>query len=119
VNGTHLSLVAIIRAKRGLGDEGAMSCHSSRPRACQNRATSTTTCAARTTIQIVWILDENWKAPSDLAAHFALPYMKVFSTVLPEVLEREMDLRQWFDGYEDRKKLRRNHGTHRSLPRIW
>ena len=44
VNGTQLSLVAIIRGKRGLGDEGASSCHSSRPRACQNRATSTTTC---------------------------------------------------------------------------
>ena len=43
----------------------------------------------------VWILFENWKAPSDLAAHLELPYMKAFPTVLPEVLESEMDLRHW------------------------
>jgi len=67
----------------------------------------------------VWILYENWKAPSDLATNFELPYMKGFLAVLPEVLESEMDLRHWFDGYENRKKQRRNHGTHRSLPRIW
>ena len=68
----------------------------------------------------VCILYENWKAPSDLASHFELPYMKAFPTVLPEVIESEMDLRHWFDGYEDRqKKWRRNHGTHRSLSRIW
>src|SRR5215472_4106414 len=40
----------------------------------------------------VWILYENWKAPSDLAAHFELPYMKAFLAELPEVLEGEMDL---------------------------
>jgi quinol monooxygenase YgiN len=41
----------------------------------------------------VWILYENRKASSDLAAHFELPYMKAFLAVLPEVLEGEMDLR--------------------------
>jgi quinol monooxygenase YgiN len=46
---------------------------------------------------------ENWKAPSDLAAHFELPYMKAFLAVLPEVLEGEMDL-ALFDGHEDRRK---------------
>src|SRR5215470_11217394 len=43
----------------------------------------------------VCILYENWKAPSDLAAHFELSYMKAFPTLLPEVLESEMDLRHW------------------------
>jgi quinol monooxygenase YgiN len=33
------------------------------------------------------------RPPSDLAAHFELPYMKAFLAVLPEVLEGEMDLR--------------------------
>jgi quinol monooxygenase YgiN len=42
----------------------------------------------------VWVLYENWKAPSDLAAHFELPYMKAFVAALPEVLEGEMDLRR-------------------------
>jgi hypothetical protein len=32
-------------------------------------------------------------APSDLAAHFQLPYIKAILAVLPEVLESEMDLR--------------------------
>ena len=83
---------SFVRAKRGLGDEGASSCHSSRP-----------TCAEPGNIKYdlhrsnddpdVWILYENWKAPSDLAAHFELPYMKAFLAVLPEVLEGEMDLR--------------------------
>jgi quinol monooxygenase YgiN len=41
----------------------------------------------------VWILYENWKAPSDLAAHFQLSYMKASLAVLPAVLESEMDLR--------------------------
>jgi len=41
----------------------------------------------------VWILYENRKAHSDLAPHFELPYMKAFPTVLPEVLESEMDSR--------------------------
>lgn len=97
VNGTQLSLVAIIRAKRGLGDEEASSCHSSRPRACRT--------GQHQLRPDVCILYENWKAPSDLAAHFELPYMKAFPTVLPEVLESEMDLRYWFGGYEDRKKV--------------
>ncbi len=105
VNGTQLSLVAIIRAKRGLGDE-------------LGRRLATLVAPARAepgNINYdlhrsnddpdVWILYENWKAPSDLAANFELPYMKTFLAVLPEVLESEMDLRHWFDGYENRKKV--------------
>jgi hypothetical protein len=34
-----------------------------------------------------------------IALHEGIP------TVLPEVLESEMDLRHWFDGYEDGKKV--------------
>jgi quinol monooxygenase YgiN len=52
----------------------------------------------------VCILYENWKAHPDLAAHFELPYIKAFPKALSEVLESEMDLRHWFDGYEDRKR---------------
>jgi quinol monooxygenase YgiN len=37
-------------------------------------------------------------------AHFELPHIKAFPKVLPEVLESEMDLRHWFDHYEDRKR---------------
>ena len=93
VNGTQLSLVAIIRAKRGLSDE-------------LGRRLATLVAPARAepgNINYdpyrsnddpdVWILYENWKAHSDLAAHFELPYMKPFPAVLPEVLESEMDLR--------------------------
>ena len=93
MNGTQLSLVAIIRAKRGLGDE-------------LGRLLGTLVAPARAEPgdinydlhrsnddPDVWVLYENWKAPSDLAAHFELPYMKAFLAVLPEVLEGEMDLR--------------------------
>lgn len=87
VNGTQLSLVAIICFKRGLGDE-------------LGRRLATPVAPARAepgNINYdlhrsnddpgVWILYENWKPPSDLAANFELPYMKAFLAVLPEVLE--------------------------------
>ena len=54
---------------------------------------STTTCTRPNDDPDVWILYENRKAHSDLAPHFELPYMKAFPTVLPEVLESEMDSR--------------------------
>jgi quinol monooxygenase YgiN len=92
VNGTQLSLIAFIRAKRGLGDE-------------LGRRLGALVVPARTepgninydlhrsdNDPDVWILYENWKHASDLAAHFELPYMKAFLAVLPEVLEGEMDL---------------------------
>jgi quinol monooxygenase YgiN len=48
---------------------------------------------ARTTIQMFGFFMRTGRPPSDLAAHFELPYMKAFLAVLPEVLEGEMDLR--------------------------
>ena len=105
VNGTQLSLVAIIRGKRGLGDEGASSCHSSRPRACQNRATSTTTCNRSNDDPDVCFFMRTGRHVLILRRISNCLTYKAFPKVLPEVLESEMDLRHWFDGYEDCMKI--------------
>jgi len=90
--GSQLTLVAIIRAKRGMGDE-------------LGRRLATLVAPSRAEdVNInydlhrqnddpdVWILYENWKKAEDLEAHFEYPYLKAFLATLPEVLEGEMTL---------------------------
>jgi quinol monooxygenase YgiN len=94
VNGTQLSLIAFIRAKPGLGDElGRRLSTLVEPARAE---TGNINCDPHRSNDDadVWVLYENWKAPSDLAAHFELPYIKAFVAASPEVLEGELDLRR-------------------------
>ena len=94
VNGTQLSLVAIIRAKPGMGDELGRRLGTLVEPARAEPGNINYDLHRSNDDADVWVLYENWKAPSDLAAHFELPYMKAFVAALPEVLEGEMDLRR-------------------------
>lgn len=92
LHGTQLSLVAIIRAKPGMGDEmgrrlGALV----EPSRAEPGNLNYDLHRSNDTPD-VWILYENWKTPSDLDVHFAQPYMQAFVAVLPEVLEGDADL---------------------------
>ena len=98
----YLSLVAIIRAKSGLGLRTS-TCNSSRPARVEPGNIGYDPDRANDDPDVC-ILYEYWKARPDLVAHFELPHIKAFPKVLPEVLESEMDLRHWFDHYEDRKR---------------
>ena len=68
-----------------------------------NRATSATTWTARTTIEMFAFFMRTGRHVLILG-RIELPDIKAFPKVLPEALESEMDLRHWFDGYEDRKR---------------
>lgn len=93
-SGTQLTLIAFIRAKPGLSDElGRRLGTLVRPARAEPGNINYDLHRSNDDAN-VWVLYENWKAPSDLAAHFELPYMKAFVAVLPEVLEGEMDLRR-------------------------
>jgi quinol monooxygenase YgiN len=94
VNGTQLSLVAILRAKPGLGDELGRRLSTLVEPARAEPGNINYDLHRSNDDPDVWILYENWKAPSDLAAHFELPYMKAFIEELPEVLEGAMDMRR-------------------------
>lgn len=94
VNGTQLSLIAIIRAKPGLGDELGRRLGTLVEPARAEPGNINYDLHRSNDDAEVWVLYENWKAPSDLAAHFELPYMKAFVATLPEVLDGEMDLRR-------------------------
>lgn len=93
-NGTQLTLIAFIRARPGLGDElGRRLGTLVEPARAESGNINYDLHRSKDDAD-VWVLYENWKAPSDLAAHFELPYMKAFVAALPEVLQGEMDLRR-------------------------
>lgn len=92
--GKQLTLIAFIRAKKGMSDE-------------LGRRLATLVEPSRAEPGNVnydlhrsdedpdtWVLYENWKEAADLTAHFELPYLKAFLATLPEILEGEMDLRR-------------------------
>ena len=85
------------------GDEGTSTCPLSRPARVEPGNISYDLDRSNDDPDVC-ILYEYWKARPDLVAHFELPHIKAFPKVLPEVLESEMDLRHWFDHYEDRKR---------------
>jgi quinol monooxygenase YgiN len=92
--GTQLTLVAFVRAKKGMGDELGRRLAGLVEPARAEPGNINYDLHRSNEDPDVWVLYENWKAPSDLAAHFELPYMKAFVATLPEVLEGEMDLRR-------------------------
>ncbi|WP_051556755.1 putative quinol monooxygenase [Pseudomonas sp. CHM02] len=94
VNDTQLTLIAFIRAKPGLGDELGRRLATLVEPARAEPGNINYDLHRSNDDADVWVLYENWKAPSDLAAHFELPYMKAFVAALPDVLEGEMDLRR-------------------------
>jgi quinol monooxygenase YgiN len=94
VNGTQLSLVAILRAKPGLGDELGRRLNALVAPSRAEPGNINYDLHRSNDDPDVWILYENWKSPSDLTTHFELPYLKAFRAALPEVLEGEMDLRR-------------------------
>ena len=93
-NGTQLTLIAFIRAKPGLGDELGRRLGTLVEPARADPGNINYDLHRSNDDADVWVLYENWKAASDLAAHFELPYMKAFVAALPEVLKGEMDLRR-------------------------
>lgn len=93
-NGTQLTLIAFIRAKRGLGDELGRRLAGLVDQARAEPGNINYDLHRSDEDADVWVLYENWKHPSDLDAHFELPYMKAFVATLPEVLEGDMDLRR-------------------------
>lgn len=93
-NGMQLTLVAFIRAKAGRGDELGRRLWTLVEPARAEPGNINYDLHRSNDDPDVWVLYENWKAPSDLTAHFELPYMKEFVAALPEVLEGEMDLRR-------------------------
>jgi quinol monooxygenase YgiN len=93
-HGEQLTLIAIIRAKKGMGDElgrrlGALVAPTRAEPGNVNYDLHRSNDDPD-----VWVLYENWKTPSDLDAHFEYPYMKAVLATLPEVLDGEMDLRR-------------------------
>ena len=70
MNGTQLSLVAIIRAKHGLGDEPGRPLGTLVAPARAEPGNINYDLHRSNDDPDVWILYENWKVPSDLAAHF-------------------------------------------------
>lgn len=93
-DGTQLTLVAFVRARRGMGDElGRRLAQLVEPARAEPGNINYDLHRSNEDPDM-WVLYENWKSPSDLAAHFELPYMKAFVARLPEVLEGEMDLRR-------------------------
>ncbi|MDF3811210.1 MULTISPECIES: putative quinol monooxygenase [Rhodopseudomonas] len=93
-NGTQLTLIAFIRAKKGMGDELGRRLWTLVEPARAEPGNINYDLHRSNEDPDVWVLYENWKDASDLTAHFELPYMKAFVAALPEVLEGEMDLRR-------------------------
>lgn len=93
-NGTQLTLIAFIRAKKGMGDELGRRLWTLVEPARAEPGNINYDLHRSNEDPDVWVLYENWKNASDLTAHFELPYMKAFVATLPEVLEGEMDLRR-------------------------
>lgn len=92
--GDQLTLVAFICAKPGMGDELGRRLWALVEPARAEPGNINYDLHRSKEKPDVWMLYENWKAESDLAAHFELPYMKEFVAALPEVLDGEMDLRR-------------------------
>jgi len=93
-NGTQLTLIAFIRAKKGMGDELGRRLWTLVEPARAEPGNINYDLHRSNEDPDVWVLYENWKDASDLTAHFELAYMKAFVAALPEVLEGEMDLRR-------------------------
>jgi quinol monooxygenase YgiN len=93
-NGSQLTLVAFVRAKKGMGDELGQRLWTLVEPARAEPGNINCDLHRSNDDPDVWVLYENWKDASDLTAHFELPYMKAFVAALPEVLEGEMDLRR-------------------------
>jgi quinol monooxygenase YgiN len=93
-SGTQLTLMAFVRARKGMGDElGRRLAQLVKPARAEPGNINYDLHRSYEDPDL-WVLYENWKSSSDLAAHFELPYMKAFVARLPEVLEGEMDLRR-------------------------
>jgi quinol monooxygenase YgiN len=93
-NGAQLTLVAFVRARKGMGDELGRRLWQLVEPARAEPGNINYDLHRSNDDPDVWVLYENWKEAADLAAHFELPYMKEFVAALPDVLEGEMDLRR-------------------------
>jgi quinol monooxygenase YgiN len=93
-NGTQLTLVAFVRAKKGMGDELGRRLWTLVEPARAEPGNINYDLHRSNEDSDVWVLYENWKEAADLTAHFELPYMKAFVAALPDVLEGDMDLRR-------------------------
>ncbi|MBG0511619.1 antibiotic biosynthesis monooxygenase [Agrobacterium sp. MOPV5] len=92
--GEQLTLIAFIRAKKGMGDELGRRLGTLVEPARAEAGNVNYDLHRSNEDPDVWVLYENWKQASDLDAHFEYQYMKDFLAVLPEVLDGDMDLRR-------------------------
>lgn len=92
--GKQLTMIAIIRAKKGMGDELGRRLGTLVEPARAEPGNVNYDLHRSDDDPDVWVIYENWKQPSDLDAHFEYPYMKAVLATLPEVLDGEMDLRR-------------------------
>ncbi len=92
--GGQLTLIAFIRAQKGKGDELGRRLAALVQPARAEPGNINYDLHRSNEDPDVWVLYENWKHASDLAAHFELPYIQAFVAALPEGLEGEMDLRR-------------------------
>lgn len=92
---THqLTLVAILQAKPGQGDElGRRLMALSGPARAENGNINYDLHRSNDDAD-TWIIYENWTSSAALDAHFAEDYMMDFVAKLPEVLQGDMDLRR-------------------------
>src|SRR5215469_12370594 len=79
---------------------GASSCDSSRPRACRPGNINYDLHRSNDDPD-VWILYENWKAPSDLAAHFEIALHEGIPSGAARGARKRNGFAALFDGYED------------------
>ncbi|MGY4395456.1 quinol monooxygenase YgiN [Sphingomonas sp. UYAg733] len=91
---TQLTLVAFLRAKKGLGDELGHRLWQLVEPARAEQGNINYDLHRLIEDPDMWVLYENWRTAGDLAAHFELPYMKRFAAALHEVLDGDMDLRR-------------------------
>jgi quinol monooxygenase YgiN len=92
--GKQLTLIAFIRAKKGMGDELGRRLGTLVEPSRAEPGNINYDLHRSNEDPDVWVVYENWKEASDLDAHFEFPYMKVFLAALPEVLDGDMDLRR-------------------------
>jgi len=92
VYGLQLTVIAIIRAKRGLGDELGRHLGTLVEPSRAESGNVNYDLHRSNDDPDVWIIYENWKTPTDLTVHFEYPYLKALVAKLPDLLEGEMEL---------------------------
>jgi len=93
--GSPLTLIALLKAKLGQGDElGRRLLALSQPSRAE---AGNINYDLHRSIEDpdAWMIYENWATPAALDVHFEMPYMQEFVTQIGKVLAGDMDLRRF------------------------